>query len=167
MELLRNKLIKLLENWHKKGLPSRSGLKKTGQELLEWKKKEGADSLWTSSISIMTATIDDAWGHGLEIIHIYAKVLGLKIIKAGLLQSPETIINQCLSHHPDLLGLTVLQFDSEDDLKKITSAIPKNTKVIAGGPVFFGDPDFASRIGIHFVAKNVGEFIKILLDFNK
>jgi hypothetical protein len=68
--------------------------------------------------------------------------------------------------HPDFLGMTVLQFDTEDDLILITGNLPSKTRVIAGGPVFSADPELAGRTGVHFVAKNAADFISFMLKFD-
>jgi methylmalonyl-CoA mutase cobalamin-binding subunit len=113
----------------------------------------------------MTATIDDGWGHGLSLIHQYAEVIGLRIKHLGLLQSSEKIIVECNTDLPDFLGLTVLQFDTEDELIHLTRHLPSTTVVIAGGPVFSKDPEFAERSGIHYVAKNAAHFLTFMLAF--
>jgi hypothetical protein len=60
--------------------------------------------------------------------------------------------------------LTVLQFDSEDDLAAIAKQLPGNTRLVAGGPVFAGDRDFAGRTGTHYAARNVADFLQFMLD---
>ena len=112
---------------------------------------------------MITATLDDGLGHGLEVIRMFSEAAGLEIIELGLLVTPETIITACKKNKPDFLGLTVLQFDSEEDVLTISRNLPERTKIIAGGPVFTGDPGFARRAGIHFAAKNVAYFIQFLL----
>ena len=113
----------------------------------------------------MTATLDDGLGHGLEIIRMFSEIAGLEIINLGLLLTPEEIITACKKTPPDLLGFTVLQFDSEENILMISRNLPSKTKIIAGGPVFTADPEFARRAGIHFTAKNVAYFIRFLLQF--
>ncbi len=114
---------------------------------------------------MITATLDDGLGQGLEIIRMFSETTGLEIIDLGLLVTPEKIITACEKNNPDLLGLTVLQFDSEEDILMISRNLPSKTKIIAGGPVFMADPEFARRTGIHFTAKNVAWFIRFLLQF--
>ncbi len=162
---LRMKIEGLLTKWQEKGLPSRSGLESAARELLEWKRAEGITGLWKNPPLMLTATLDDGMGFGLELIHLYADVAGLQVLFLGLLQSPEKILDECRKNLPDLLGLTVLQFDSEEALTKIGHNLPTKTQIIAGGPVFMADPDFAMRAGTHFVAKNVASFLRFLLNF--
>ena len=114
---------------------------------------------------MITATLDDGLGHGLELIRMFSQIAGLEIIDLGLLVMPDKIISACKKNKPDLLGLTVLQFDSEEDILRISRNLPSKTKIIAGGPIFIADPEFARRTGIHFTAKNVADFIRFLLGF--
>ncbi len=113
---------------------------------------------------MLTATLEDGFGHGLEVIHRFADAVGLKCMPLGLLLKPERIIQECRIHRPDFLGVTVLQFDSEDALKRIRKEIPSRTRIVAGGPVFRADPDFDQRTGIDRVARDGVDFLKILLD---
>ncbi len=161
---LRSKLRNMLNQWDIDGLPSRSGLEKTAKEIEDWKSAEKVSGLWKKPPVMVTATIDDALGHGLEIIHMYAKAAGVKLILMGLLQQPEKIVELCKIHKPDILGLTVLQFDSEEALTYISGNLDKKTKIVAGGPLFKFDQDLAARAGIHVVAKDVSEFIEYLLE---
>ena len=112
---------------------------------------------------MITATLDDGLGQGLEVIRMFSETAGLEIIDLGLLVAPEKIIAACNKNNPDLLGLTILQFDSEEDILMISKNLPSKTKIIAGGPVFTADRGFARRTGIHFVAKNAADFIRFLL----
>jgi hypothetical protein len=80
------------------------------------------------------------------------------------MQTPEAVMDACRLYQPDFLGLTILQFDTEDDLTCIASHLPGKTRIVAGGPVFSGDPDFAGRTGTHFAAKNVAFFLRYMLD---
>lgn len=116
---------------------------------------------------MLTATLDDGLGQGLEVIRMFSEAAGLEIIELGLLVAPEKIIAACKKHNPDLLGLTVLQFDSEENILKISRNLPSKTKIIAGGPVFAADQEFARQTGIHFAAKNVADFIRFLLQFEE
>ena len=144
-------------------MPSRSGLEKAAGDLREWKVETSCSGLWDIPPLMMTATLDDGLGHGLEVIRLFSEAAGLEIIELGLLVTPEKIITACKKYKPDLLGLTVLQFDSEENILMISKNLPERTKIIAGGPVFTGDRGFARRAGIHFAAKNVAYFIQFLL----
>ena len=72
-------------------------------------------------------------------------------------------MSACRDLEPMLLGLTVLQFDTEEDLAFIARNIPATTRIVAGGPVFKADPDLAKRAGIHRVADDAADFLKFLL----
>ena len=162
---MREKLEGLSKKWQSNGLPSRSGLEKTARNLREWKVKTSCSGLWDIPPLMITATLDDGLGHGLEVIRLFSEAAGLEIIELGLLVTPEKIITACKKNKPDLLGLTVLQFDSEENILMISRNLPERTKIIAGGPVFTADRGFARRTGIHFAAKNVAYFIRFLLQF--
>ncbi len=162
---LREKLAQLSEKWQSNGLPARSEIENAAGDLRDWKAKTGCSGLWRIPPQMITATIDDGMGHGLEIIRMFSESAGLEMIDLGLLVPPEKIISQCKKREPDLLGLTVLQFDSEDIILKISGNLPPKTKIIAGGPVFKSDPGLARRAGIHFAANNVADFIRFLLRF--
>ena len=161
----REKLEQLSRKWQSNGLPSRSGLEKTAGDLREWKVKTGCSGLWDIPLLMITATLDDGLGHGLDVIRMFSEAVGLDIIDLGLLVTPEKIITACKKNKPDLLGLTILQFDSEEHILMISRNLPSKTKIIAGGPVFSADHGFARRTGIHFAAKNVADFIRFLLQF--
>jgi methanogenic corrinoid protein MtbC1 len=140
-------------------------LEKAAGELRQWKVKAGVSGLWDTPPLMITATLDDGLGQALEIIRMFSETAGIKIIDLGVLVTPEKIITACKKNNPDLLGLTVLQFDSEKDILMISKNLPQKTKIIAGGPVFTADPEFARRTGINFTAKNVAYFIRFLLQF--
>jgi len=164
---LWKKLDELSKKWQSTGLPSRSGLEKTAGDLHEWKVITGVSGLWDKPPLMLTATLDDGLGHGLEVIRMFSETAGFETIELGLLLTPEKIITACKRYQPDLLGLTVLQFDSEEDILMISGNLPSKTKIIAGGPVFTADREFAARAGIHFAAKNAAFFIQYLLQFEK
>ena len=86
----------------------------------------------------------------------------MKIHSLGLLQSPESIVNACLELSPRLLGLTVLQLDSDDWVADIVRRLPSSTLLVAGGPAFQYDEDFARRTGTHVVVKNGAAFLQFL-----
>ena len=164
-QALRERLTDLLHEWNASGKPTRTGFQSSAKEMIHWKKKNHVSGLWEIPPLLTTATIDDGWGHGLELIHLWAKVVGLKVQFLGLLLTPEEIIRKCLQIHPDFLGMTVLQFDTEDDLILITRNLPPKTRLIAGGPIFGPDPELAKRTGIHFVAGNAADFLSFMLTF--
>jgi len=161
----RKRLTNLLDYWKKTGFPSRAELMSTGKELLKWKTQNQIKGIWEKSPLMVTATKDDGLGQGLQVIHLYAEVAGIRIKSLGLLQTPQQIIETCREVQPDFLGLTVLQFDSEEDLTAICTNLPPETRVVAGGPIFKADPDLAHRAGVHYAAKNVAAFLEYLLHY--
>lgn len=156
-----------LKEWRESGnSPSRTAFTDMAHDILEWKKNHGISGIWESQPLMLTATLDDAWGYGLDVIHLYAEAAGMQIIPLGLLQSPESIISRCQEHVPHILGMTILQFDSEEDTALIRKNIPSKTLIVAGGPLFRSDPELAERAGIDFVAKDAISFMEFLLEFN-
>lgn len=165
-EMLRKRLMDIVRDWQRKdrSLPSHNELVTIGKELQGWKAQANISGLWGADRpEMITATIDDGMGQGLRIINLYAEVAGLSVVPLGLLLPAETIIEACRENHPAILGLTVLQFDSEETLTEICCKIPEDVKVVAGGPVFTADPEFARRCGVHVVAKNVAYFLDYLI----
>lgn len=162
---LGRKLGELAEEWVRSGLPPRGELEILARELGAWKKDEGISGLWPfSPPSMVTATIDDGMGYGLQIIHRWADVMGMRVSYLGILKSAEEIIEECRRVRPHILGMTVLQFDTESDLIHIRRNLPDMTRFVAGGPVFRGDSDLANRIGIHFMARDLSHFLRFVLE---
>ncbi|MCF8069304.1 MAG: cobalamin B12-binding domain-containing protein [Desulfobacterales bacterium] len=157
-------LKQLVGKWQTSGEPFRPELEVEAKHIIKWKQENHIDSLWEKPPLMVTATLDDGWGLGMKLIHLYADVVGLRINDLGLRISPENIIETCRSQKPDLLGLTVLQRSSEPALEKIRLNIPQNTKIVAGGAIFQTDSTLANRIGIDFVAENLSRFLTHLLD---
>lgn len=60
-----------------------------------------------------------------------------------------------------------MSFDTEDDLVLIARNIPATTRIVAGGPAFKGDPEFARRTGVHRVASDPADFLKCLCDYSR
>ena len=162
---LRRKIAGLVNSLRQTRRPSREALLSGARDLLEWRRDTHSPGLWDRPPLMITATIDDGWGHGLEVIHRYGEAAGLSILPVGLLKTPGEIIRACVSRKPDILGLTVLQFDTEEALIEIRGGIPEHTRIVAGGPIFGADPDLARRTGIDFVAGNAAAFIEYLLGF--
>ncbi|RPJ81560.1 MAG: cobalamin B12-binding domain-containing protein [Deltaproteobacteria bacterium] len=161
---LQVRLRELVKNWNRvdRAFPSHSELESTGRMLLKWKISEKIKGLWDDPPLLVSATLDDGLGQGLRIINLFSEVAGLTVIPIGLLQPPEKIIDVCNMNSPDILGLTVLQFDSEEMILKIRREIDPKIQIIAGGPVFAADSEFAERTGVDFVAKNVASFLEYL-----
>jgi methylmalonyl-CoA mutase cobalamin-binding subunit len=158
----RQKLLDCLHGWERIS-PTRESYLNAARELTAWRSERGHSGLWEPPPLMVTATIDDGWGHGLEVIEKLAQAAGVKIHSLGLLQSPESIVNACLELSPRLLGLTVLQLDSDDWVADIVRGLPPSTLLVAGGPAFQYDEDFARRTGTHVVVKNGAAFLQFLV----
>lgn len=163
----RTDVESLIMQWKQFGLPSRAVLESSASKLLSRRNSCEGKGLWEVPPLMTTATLDDGLGQGLAIIHQFAEAVGMRIRPLGLLQSPEFILAACREETPEFLGMTILQFDSEDDLKHIALGLPHGTRLICGGPVFNADREFAERCGVHFVARDVGVFLQILLTLSE
>lgn len=162
---LRKKIIHCLAAWKDGGAPpTRAEMETAARDILAWRIREQCAGLWVKSPQMVTATIDDGWGNGLDLIHLFAEAAGVKVIPLGLLQTAGDIAAACINIEPEFLGITVLQFDSEEDLVEIAGSIPPETQIVAGGPVFNADPELAGRAGIHHVAVNAAAFWTFLLN---
>jgi methylmalonyl-CoA mutase cobalamin-binding subunit len=113
---------------------------------------------------MVTATLDDGLGQGLAAIEKFADAIGMRLISLGLLQTATSIVATCRREKPEFLGMTILQFDTEEELSAIAGQLPEKTRIVAGGPAFTGDPDFADRTGTHYAARNVAAFLRFMLD---
>lgn len=164
IKTFRISVKQLADKWLLDGLPSKEKLDKAARELERLRRMSSIPSIWNHQPILATATIDDGLGQGLMVIEAFAKAIGMEIIRLGLMQKPEEIIADCRRYQPDFLGLTVLQFDSEEDLRFISQNLPKQTRIVAGGSVFKSDPDFAHRTGTHYAAKNVAAFLRFMLE---
>jgi hypothetical protein len=163
-EDLRTAIRSQINHWRRNGLPGPDALAAAAQTLAELRKTPDIRPLWQIPPQFYTATLDDALGQGLAIIHKFADAIGLNCRHLGLAVPADTIIAACRADVPTLLGMTVLQFDSETDLARIRREIPKTTRMVCGGPLFKADPDLAERCGIDFVAKDVGAFLEYMLN---
>ncbi len=157
----RQVILDVLRNWEGVS-PSREAYLNAARELLTWRLSRNHAGLWESPPLMVTATIDDGWGYGLEVIEKLAEAAGVGITALGLLQSPENIVKACLELSPRLLGLTVLQLDSDDWVADIVRRLPSPTLLVAGGAAFQYDEDFARRTGTHVVVKNGAAFLQFL-----
>jgi hypothetical protein len=160
---LKKRLGQISQKWMSEGLPSRQTLKSTAESLNQWKRDHLVSGIWQNHPLMMAATIDDGIGQGIQIIECYAEVMGITVNPIGLLQNPETIIDKCHQLQPDILGLTVLQLDSEDALYRVGHNLPLKTCLIAGGPVFKFDANMAARCNVDYVASNLAYFIRYML----
>jgi len=152
-----------VHNWNAHGLPSGSALLKVADELEQQRITLHSAGLWTVPPVLVTATIDDGIGQGISIIGRFARAVGIDVKPLGLMQSVDAIVETCRRIQPEFLGLTVLQFDSEPIVAEIARRIPEKTRLICGGPVFWADPDFARRSGVHVAVRHVGGFLELLL----
>ncbi|ACL04980.1 hypothetical protein Dalk_3290 [Desulfatibacillum aliphaticivorans] len=159
---LRDKLDSLIACFHDKKA-TRFQMEEGIQAILEWKQANNIPGLWDPPLVMVTATLDDAMGHGLDLIHQYAEAVGLELVKLGLLQSPDHIIQACHDKNARVLGLTVLQQFSDEDAVRIGRSIPENTLFIAGGAAFLFDPDLAEEARVDYVAKDALAFLQYLL----
>lgn len=160
---LRKRLQCLLQTWRETGAPPRWQLMNTLQEIVAWKDERRANGIYSAPPLMLTATLDDGWGHGLEVIEMCARAAGVYVERLGLLRSAEQIIERCRQLCPQLLGMTVLQLDSEPSLSLITSELKDCTQILVGGPPFQIEPELADRTGVDFVAKNVTDFLDFIL----
>jgi len=154
----------LAARWREEGPPGHDALAAEADALAALSADPAAAPLWKTPPLLVTATLDDALGQGLAVIHRFADAVGLRRRHLGLTVSAETVIDACREERPALLGMTVLQFDTEADLTRIRREIPAETRMVCGGPLFKADPDLATRCGIDFVAGHVRDFLQYLLD---
>jgi methanogenic corrinoid protein MtbC1 len=129
-----------------------------------WRNQAGAGGLWPHPPRMVTATVDDAMGQGLELIHGVARMTGIDLHPLGLLIPPEDIVSACRKIEPRWLGMTILQFDSEPIIADIRKSLPAATQLIAGGPLFRADPELAERCGIDAVLPSAAAFAAYLLE---
>ncbi|MFP4474388.1 MAG: cobalamin B12-binding domain-containing protein [Desulfatibacillaceae bacterium] len=160
---LYEKLKALLADWEENGVPPRHTVEDVGQQLIRWKQDRGVAGVWKTPPTMVTATIDDGMGFGLFLIQMFGEIAGLEIHPLGLMRKKARIIEAVQKQRPDILGLTVLQFTSEEDLVEIGGNLPENTALVVGGPVFKGNPELTSRANVAFVARDVGAFLRWLL----
>ena len=166
-ENFREAVGRYADQWLADGLPSRQVLDTVAAELLDRRRRTDGAGIHRRPATLLTATLDDALGQGLAVIERYATAIGMQVIPLGLMQTPQAVVDACQKHRPDYLGLTILQFDTEDDLRFIAAHLPAETRIVAGGPVFTGDPAFAARTGTHIAARNVAHFLRIMLAENR
>jgi methylmalonyl-CoA mutase cobalamin-binding subunit len=159
--------LELLAAWRAGHLPSWSEAYQSGQELLAWKKAEHVDGLWAVPPCLVTATLDDGIGQGLKMIHLFSELAGVAVKPLGLMQSPERVISACRELKPDLLGMTLLQLDSKEDLYDIIHQIPATIEVIVGGPIFKTMPGAQLHRERYCVLNDVAAYLGYLLDFKR
>ena len=143
--------------------PTREDYLDAAREFSRQREQGGLDGLWRNPPLMVTATIDDGWGHGLQVVEALARAVGVEVHSLGVLQGSEAIVAACRRLRPRLLGLTVLQLDSDETVREIARGIPSETLLIAGGAAYLYDPDFAERTGTALVIPNGREFLRFLL----
>lgn len=163
--LFRQQWLRCLDRLTSGSPPTRETYLAEADGLLQWRTEKGIVGLWSSPPLMATATIDDGWGHGLEVIERMAEAAGLRIHAIGLLRPPERIVAVCRRLEPDLLGLTVLQMDSDTTVAAVVNGLPRRTRLIAGGAAYRYDPGFADRTGTHAVAMDGRGFVQFLAEF--
>ncbi|MCG6909054.1 MAG: cobalamin B12-binding domain-containing protein [Deltaproteobacteria bacterium] len=162
---LRCVLEQLAEILDKDRSWSRAEIFRAGEMLLRWRESASRRGLWDAPPVMMTTTLDDAIGQGLQIIHLFGNLAGLDVRPLGLMQSPEAIIAACRQARPEMLGLTVLQFHSEEILCEIADQLRPATRVIAGGPIFKSMAPQALEGKGYLVLNHIRHFIDFLLRF--
>jgi len=160
---LAEKLGRISRRWISDGLPSREVLESTADQLELWKQKRAIHGLWSEAPLMLTATLDDGIGQGIAVIERFASVAGLAVQRIGLLQHPGFIVDQCKILQPDMLGLTVLQLDSDDNLAEVGRNCPQQTAIVAGGPAFMFDPEMGKRCAVDYISPNVAYFLDYIL----
>lgn len=165
--LLREKLSCLVREWQVNGTPSKYAFEFIVSDLFEWKgTNEISSGLWLTPPTMITATLDDFVGQGIETIECFAKFAGIDVTPLGVMQPPEKIVEQCNQQRPTFLGLTVLRTFVFEDLIYIGHNIPSSTLlIVGGGPCLQSEPEIATQANLHLVAKDVKDFIEFLLNF--
>lgn len=162
---MRSILEELSQVLHADSSWSRAEIHRAGEILLDRKKALSMEGIWESPPLMATATLDDAIGQGLRIIHLFSRLAGVNVAPLGLMQPPEKIVDACRQSRPDILGLTILQFHSEEILCQIAESIPPHTQVIVGGPIFKAMlPEELAAKGYR-VLNDMRLFIDFLLNF--
>jgi methylmalonyl-CoA mutase cobalamin-binding subunit len=167
MDVFREAVDRFAQQWCNTGVPSRQVLDDAAASLVRLKTELAISGLWRHAPIMLTATMDDGLGQGLAVIENVARAIGLQVIALGLLKSPQEIVDACREHHPDFLGLTILHDDTEDDLRTVAENIPSETRIVAGGPAFLGDPAFAGRTGTHYAARHAADFLRYMLNVSR
>ena len=161
---LYDRITRLLDTWSESGLPARASLHAAADDLIKWRVVNGIPGLWRNPPLMIGATLDDGWGYGIQLILKFAEALGCGTRFLGVLLPVDTIVDVCKKESPDIIGLTVLQLDTEDALTELRGRLPRNIRLIMGGPVFNIDPEMAQRVGIDFVAGNAAHFIRHMIN---
>jgi methylmalonyl-CoA mutase cobalamin-binding subunit len=162
---LRKIVDELTNNWKNDPKISWTQIYGIGEKLLEWKTQKNIAGLWQYPPKMITATMDDGIGQGLKLIHLFSRIAGLEIVPLGLMQSRETIINECNKQCPEFLGMTILQFETEEILNTIIPQFPEKMIVLAGGPIFKMIPDDDIQNKKYFSFHHISEYLTFLLNY--
>ncbi len=166
-DILRTVLTDFIKKLDENPGMSGSEVLQTGRKLLTWKATEAVDGLFSQPPRLMTATLDDGIGQGLTMIHCFAELTGVEIIHLGLMQTSATITAECRRQHPDMLGLTVLQYDTEEILcDHIIPQLPETVQVIVGGPIFKTMTEKTLAAKPYRVLNTIPDFLLFLMDMN-
>ncbi len=157
----------LVRQWQVDGTPSKYAFEFIVSDLFEWRQERRISSgLWIDPPTMITATLDDFVGQGIETIEFFAKFAGMEVTSLGVMQPAETIVEKCSEQRPTLLGLTVLRTFAFEDLIYIGQNIPSSTLlIVGGGPCLQSEPEIATQANLHLVAKDVKDFIEFMLNF--
>ena len=124
---LRQQAADLVGKWTAGGLPGRDGLEAAATVLKEASLGGG---LWSPPPVMLTATVDDGIGQGIELIGRFADALGVRVEFMGLMRRPEQVVETARRLQPDLVGLTLLQLDSEPAVAEIARGLPERTVLV-------------------------------------
>jgi len=163
---MRKILEELSQVLHADASWSRAEIFRAGEILLDRKNVSSIKGLWTSPPLMLTATLDDAIGQGLTIIHLFSRLAGIEVKPLGLMQPPEKIIDACRQSLPDILGMTILQFHSEEILCDIVNNLPPQTMGIVGGPIFKSFSREELDVKEYHVRNDILHFLDFLLSLN-
>lgn len=154
---------KKLESWEKSGIPPRWTLLEELKELQNLRVSLGLDSVMENPPRLLTATLDDGWGLGLDVIHLACDALGIPYTFIGLMKTPEEIMATCVSNPPDAVGISVIQEDSVEKLLHLRRLLPRNIPIFAGGPGLKDRIEVPSEEKL-VIVKNVAHFMKLILE---
>lgn len=145
----------VIHRWSREGIPPRWTLVEDLKKLIQLKKSLDVSSVMPVPFRLITATLDDGWGLGIEIIHHACDVLGIHYIFLGLMKSANEIAQACESENPDAVGVTVLQDDTVEELLLLRRLLPVQTELFAGGP---GIREFKPPAGV-LILNNIIDFM--------
>lgn len=163
---LGDRLQILVENWRALGLPSHSELLALADQIAT-EVPGSADGLWAPHRPLLlTATMDDGIGQGLQIVERYARLVGMRVQALGLNCSVNEIVMASQKASPQMIGLTVLQWDTLEEITALRRVLPETVALVIGGPIFRRHPLVALKSGVDAVAGGIGEFVEYLLNWS-